>query len=95
MALQSPLAQVLVARNAELAAAERRLEAARGEVAAARDQGARDLEAAERRHRAELSKEGEERKKLRQRELVLEVRPAVAAWGPFGALRVGGVVCWP
>ena len=63
-----------MARNAELAVAERKLEAARAEAQAVHDQGARDLEAAERRHRADLAKEAAEREKLRRRELMLEVR---------------------
>ncbi|KAI8477167.1 MAG: hypothetical protein J3K34DRAFT_515847 [Monoraphidium minutum] len=69
---ESPLAQVLLARNAELAAAERQVEAARAEVQAAREQGAAALASLEGRHRAELAREAEAREKLRRRELQLE-----------------------
>ncbi|KIY99712.1 hypothetical protein MNEG_8250 [Monoraphidium neglectum] len=68
----NPVAQVLVTRNAELALAERRLEEAGAQVQAARDEGARKLEALERRHRCELAKQAEERERLRRRELQLE-----------------------
>jgi len=64
---------VLVTRNAELAVAERRLEAAKSETQAAREEGVRAVEAAERRHRADLAREAAEREKLRRRELQLEV----------------------
>ena len=53
--------------------AERRLEAARAEMAGVREESARALEAAERRHRADLAREQAEREKLRRRELQLEV----------------------
>lgn len=90
-------------RNAELALAERRLEEAGAQLQAARDEGARKLEALERRHRCELAKQAEERERLRRRELQLEVceggaSPCMRAWegGWLGAggkrARVGW--CW-
>ncbi|GBF98849.1 hypothetical protein Rsub_11453 [Raphidocelis subcapitata] len=90
---ESVVAQVLVTRNAELAAAERRVEATRAETQAARDAAARALEAAEQRHRADLAREAEGREKLRRRELQLEyerdsaVRHAEALQAELAELR--------
>ena len=77
---QSPLAQVLVARNSELATAERQLAAARADVEAARQDNTAALETMERRHRAELAREAAEREKLRRRELQLEVTQRTGGW---------------
>jgi hypothetical protein len=72
---QSVVAQVLVTRNAELAAAERRLESARAASEAARAEAAAALDAVEARRRADAAKDAAEREKLRRRELQLEVGP--------------------
>lgn len=87
------MAQVLLSRNAELAVAERKLEALQSDVQAARAQGVRDLEAAERRHRAEVAREAAEREKLKRRELQLEVKRGLLGEGGQGGLPIP-VWCW-
>jgi hypothetical protein len=103
---KSVVATVLVARNGELAAAERRLEAVRADAEAARSEATKALDAAERRRQADVAKEAAEREKLRRRELQLEVRtwgcqvrawPGCSVWCCVGC-RVGvklGLGGWP